>query len=123
MSDPLSPSDPLEDVWQIVLRDRDPAWPPPEDLAGRVAMEPLGAGAPVRDHAVKGHADDGVVRGLHDRRGERQRRFGLASLLGGVDSGSATIAMIPMKACHTNNSWRVSRTNRPDPRTVPAPFG
>jgi hypothetical protein len=85
-------------------------------------MEPLGAGVPVRDHAVKGHADDGVVRGLDDRRGECQRRFGLASRRGVVDSGSATIAMIPMKACRRNNSWRVSRTNRPDPRAVPAPF-
>jgi len=86
-------------------------------------MEPLGAGVPVRDHAVKGHADDGVVRGLHDRGGECQRRFGLASRLGVVDSGSASIAMIPMKTCHGNNSWRASRTNRPDPRTVSAPFG
>ena len=40
-----------------------------------------------------------------------------------VDSGSAPIAMIPMKTCRRNNSWRVSRTNRPDPRTVSAPSG
>ena len=68
--DPLSPSDPLEDLWQLVLRDRDPDWPPSEDLAGRVPVEPLGAGVPARDHAVERHADDRVVRGLHDRRGE-----------------------------------------------------
>src|SRR5439155_1594883 len=96
--DPLSPSDPLGDLWQLVLRDYDPDWPPSEDLAGRVPVEPLGAGVPARDHAVERHADDRVVRGLHDRRGESQRRFGLATLLGDVDSGSATIATIPMKA-------------------------
>src|SRR5439155_4426144 len=69
--DPLSPSDPLEDLWQLVLRDRDPDWPPSEDLAGRVPRRSrLGAGVPARDHAVERHTDDRVVRGLHDRRGE-----------------------------------------------------
>jgi hypothetical protein len=112
-----------ERVEQLVLRDRDPDWPPPEDLAGRVPVEPLGAVVPARDHAVERHADDRVVRGLHDRRRESQPRFGLAPLLGDVDSGSATIATIPMKACRRSDGWWVSRTNGPDPHTVPPTLG
>jgi hypothetical protein len=36
-----------------------------------------------------------------------------------MDSGSATIATIPMKACRRSDGWWVSRTNGPDPYTVP----
>jgi hypothetical protein len=47
----------------------------------------------------------------------------VASLLGDVDSGSATIATIPMKACRRSDGWWVSRTNGPDPHTVPPTLG
>src|SRR5207249_9428506 len=89
---PLSPSDPLDDLWQLVLRDRGPDWPLSEDLASRVPVEPRGAGVPARDHGVERHTDDRVVRGVHDRRGESQRGLGMAPLLDDVVSGSATIA-------------------------------
>jgi len=58
-----------------------------------------------------------------DRRGESQRRFGLTPLLGDVDSDTATIVTIPMKACRRSDSWWGSRTSGPDPRTVPPAFG
>jgi membrane protein DedA with SNARE-associated domain len=60
--DSFSPPDPLEDLWLLVLRNRDPDWPPPDDLAGRVPVEPLRAGVPACDHPVECHADDRVVR-------------------------------------------------------------
>src|SRR5438309_6897247 len=42
--DPFTPSDALEDLWKLALPHDDPHRPQPEDLAGRVPVEPLGAG-------------------------------------------------------------------------------
>src|SRR5204862_6617879 len=63
--DPFTASDAFEDLRQLVLRDRDPDWPPPDDLAGRVPIEPLGAGVPARDHDDECSADDRCVRRIH----------------------------------------------------------
>src|SRR5712692_6230221 len=38
------------------------------DLLGRIAKNPLGALVPAQDDAVQGHANDGVIGGLHNRR-------------------------------------------------------
>src|SRR5207244_116882 len=106
--DPFTASDAFEDHRQLVLRDRDPDWPPPDALAGRVPVEPLGAGVPARDHAIECRADDRVVRGLHDGSGEGQRCFGPAALPESVASGSTIVATVPMtvpiKACSRSDS-------------------
>ena len=50
---------------------------PADDLFGLVAEKPLGALVPCRDDAVEVLADDGVVRGFHDRDEMLRRAFGL----------------------------------------------
>ena len=123
MLDPFTASDAFEDLRQLVLRDRDPDWPPPDDLAGRVPVEPLGAGVPARDHAIECRADDRVVRGLHDGSGEGQRCFGPAALPESVASGSTIVATVPMtvpiKACSRSDSLWVWAIRAGDAHTVP----
>jgi hypothetical protein len=75
--DVLAALEPRQDAQELVGvigwdDDRDRS---PDDLGGRVAVEPLRARVPARDDSLERLADDRVVGVLHDRRQVGQRRL------------------------------------------------
>ena len=70
----------------------------PDRLARGVAVEPLGAGVPARDHAVERGADDGVVGVLDD--GGELGDLALPALLLALESSLAALQAIDQEAEH-----------------------
>src|SRR5258708_10493597 len=70
MLDPFLALDPLKNQWNFIgtLRWDQDGNRAALDLLGRIAKNPLGTRVPAQDNAVQGHANDGVIGGLHNRR-------------------------------------------------------
>src|SRR3972149_9968297 len=68
MINTLSPSDLVENLRHLVgmvWRDQNRDWLP-DQLLGRVAIDPLRARIPAYDRAIQALADDRIIRGLHN---------------------------------------------------------
>src|SRR5262249_8807305 len=76
--DALGPPEAGEDLALLVqaIRRDDEIDPLPDRFGGRIAEDALRARVPARDDAVERLADDGVVRGLDDRREQRTHLLG-----------------------------------------------